>query len=137
MIAWFAILCHIEEHVKSRVRAEVRQGYNNTDGVPDAETIRIYRSDERDVNLWVRKNGSVTFAVDVWHGNDDPDPRIANQALAELEEELQAALATWPDAAAKDLKMKITITIDGVTGDGENYRPMCAAFYRITVKWNK
>lgn len=137
MLAWFAILCHMEEYIRTRVTANVRQGYNSAEGIPEPQTIRVYRSDERDVNLWGRKNGTLSLTIDVWHGNDDPDPKVANQALAELEEELQAALETWPIDAAKDLKMKIIPTIDSISGDGENYRPMCAAFYRITIKWNK
>jgi hypothetical protein len=135
--AWFQILCHLQQHIASNVLAKVEQGYNRNEIMPEPRTIRLYRSDEGPLNLWMRKSGTLVIAIDVWEGNDDDSPKIANQCLAELEDSLQTALETWPIAAAKDLKMKIDVAIPSVKGDGENYRPMCAAFYLVAVQWKK
>lgn len=131
------ILCHLEEYLRARVGATVAQGYNGSEGVPTEETVRIYRSEEREINLWMRGGGEMTFNVDVWHGNDDIDPKVANTLLAELESQVRAALKAWPEQAIKDLKLKLDVPSLSVSGDNENYRPMCAAFYRVMVKWNK
>lgn len=135
---WYEILCHLETFLAGRIAdVTVAQGYNSSEDVPSEATVRIYRSTEDGINLWMRRGSTVTFAIDLWHGNDSIIPKDANAALADLESRVQAALIYWPKQAMQDLKMKLDIPSLTVASDGENYRPMCAAFYQMTVRWNK
>ena len=138
MILWFAVLCHLEEFLRQRVGVKVEQGYSQNEVLPEPPVVKVYRSREPGLEIWARPKGTLVLAMDIWENNDDPDPKAANQLLALLEEKVQEALKEWPKRAMADLKIRITdIGFDDISGDGENYRPQVAAFYKIRINWSK
>ena len=135
---WFQIISHLEEYLSDNVEATVGQGFNRNETIPAPPAVRIYRSAETELEIWMRPKGTLEITMEIWEGNDDQDPRTANEALANLEEAVQAALINWPAQAMSDMKIKITdVRFGGISGDGENYRPQVCAFYKLIVKWAK
>lgn len=137
-IAWFEILCHLEEYLRRKVSCRVEQGYSQDEVLPEPPVIKLYRFREPELDIWIRPKGSLIIAMDIWQDNADPNPKVANAALAELEEAVQAALKTWPKQAEADLRLRITgIDFADISGDGEGYRPQVAAFYKLQIRWAK
>jgi hypothetical protein len=135
---WFVLLSHLEDYLQAHVSSKVEQGYSQNELLPEPPVVKVYRIREPDLDIWMRTKGTLIIALDIWENNDDPDPKVANEALATLEEQVQEALKTWPMQAMEDLKIKITDTkFDDVSGDGESYRPQVAAFYKLRINWAK
>lgn len=135
---WFHLISHLEDYLRAHIPAKVEQGYSQNELLPEPPVVKVYRSREPDLDIWTRPKGGLLIALDIWENNDDPDPKVANQALANLEEKVQDVLKAWPTQAMVDLKMKITdVRFEDVSGDGENYRPQVAAFYKLRINWAK
>ena len=136
---WFILLSHLEDFLAGILTAAVSQGFTRGENYPSVcPAIRLYRRGEPDLDVWSRPKGKLEIIAELWVKNDDPDPKVANQALAELEKAFQDALVLWPVQAGSDLKLKITdMNFSGVNGDNENYRPHAAAFYGLRINWAK
>ena len=138
MIAWLQILNHLETYLKDRVEARIEQGYSRNEVLPEPPVVKLYRSTESGVDIWTRPKGTLIIAMDLWEGSEGTEAKAANEALASLEELVQEALKTWPKQLATDLKMKITdVSFGDIAGDGENFRPQAAAFYKVIISWSK
>jgi hypothetical protein len=135
---WFQILSHLESYLQEHVsESDIQQGFSRNERIPKPPAIRIYRVDEPDMDIWLRPKGSLTLTLEIWEGNDKQDPKAANQQLANREEEVQNALKVWVKKIESDLKLKVTKCHLSSLGDGEQYRPQVAVFYRLTFDWAK
>lgn len=106
--------------------------------IPAYPAIRIRRGDgSGEQRLRARAVSAEKYQdilIEAWEGSNDPDPVVAYDKLAELEDKIDAALATWADAPP-DIEFNFYPHITKRTPADETLtRPAVGTLITLTIK---
>lgn len=98
--------------------------------VPTVDTVRVLRGTTAGRPVYSRPAGEQNVNLEIWTCSEDT--AAADQRLQELEEQVTTELENLPRAA---LIFKVTVT--GIEGDGDLFRPSVGSNMSLRVKWRK
>lgn len=137
-LMWWLLIKHLRDYAKLQPEltgVDIRAGAKKPkDPYPCMEIIwdsedgfSLYRNNKGELNLW----------VDLWIRNNDKDPSVAYEVLADLMERVCTVLVRWSDALLEELEISADIQVKDAISDAESNRPLAGTRMVINVKWRR
>lgn len=137
-MVWYDMLTYVEKALADAGLGRVKYGALDprTQGVDKDGILFLIRGQEADDgDNDLIENVKVTFYLECWVRDDDPDFKHAYQLLAEKEAKVDEVLASIKREAGMigEQEQLMDLVVEQKTGDMGTLRPLCGVQYTVTA----
>lgn len=99
--------------------------------------LEIIWDSENGFSLFNNTSGELSLWLDLWIRNDDKDPSMAYDVLADLMERVCTVLVRWSDVIDSELNISTQLDVKDAISDAETNRPLAGTRMILNLTWRR
>lgn len=137
-LIWWLFIKHLRDYARLQPElqgVDIRAGSKKPkDPYP---CLEIIWDSENGFSLFDNTKGELSLWLDLWIRNDDKDPSMAYDVLADLMERVCAVLVRWSEVIDSELDITTKLDVKDAISDAETNRPLAGTRMILNLTWRR